>query len=270
MLRRLLAGVGLLVAVAVLWSAFSAYPASARFVRADREAMNLASRQPAATARQTCAGMSRFSHVDGLTDGNFMLPGFMGSSYFYRSMCFQGLAVSSADAALCGEVWRRPTLLGRDAGVSEASCRAQVAQAMQVREVNARLAGARARSLAGIASIVETTVTKAGPDTWLASALVRGELAGEYEFTITAARKKFSETDTLGLLYRETAWLGVGENRRYWTLTRDQLFRALDADARPGRLYNIAVGMSYLKPAQDGLAAERVGAGVGTASVDDR
>lgn len=269
-LRRILLAAAALLLAALAYALFGRYTASESFVRADREAIIVAARQPAAAARQTCAGMSRFSHVDGLTDGNFMLPGFLGTSYFYRSMCFQTLAISSGDASLCAQARPRHTLLGRDAGVSEQSCRAQVAKAAALRRENDQRAAQRAQELTGLAKIATTSVQRTGPNSWLVSVQAQGALAGEYEFALTVARRKFSESETLGLLYREVDYLAAGDNRRYWTVTREQLFRALDPDTKPGGVYSIAVSMTYLKPARGASAAERVGAGIGNAYIDDR
>lgn len=270
MLRRSLLAAATVVLLVLAWAVFSAYTASEDFVRADREAIVLAGRQAPALARQTCEKMSRFSHVDGLTDGNFMLPGFLGSSYYYRSMCLQTLAISSGDAKLCARVVRRFTPLGRDAGVSQASCEAGVARAVAARLEGERRAAAHARAIAGMAKIRETTVKRLGPDSWLVSLLASGERAGEYEFALTVPRRKFSETETLGLIYREIAYIGAGESRRYWTITRDQLFKALDPGVPPGGVYNLAVAMTWLKAAEGGAPAERVSAGIGNANIDDR
>jgi hypothetical protein len=269
MLRTLkIAGVALLIAV--LYELFALYTASERFVAADRNAINSVSYASLENVRSACEKMSPLSHVDGLLDGNFLVPAYLGGSYFYKSYCYQQLAIRRIDATLCEQVIRRPTLLGHDAGISAASCRRRVAQAAQARLDSEKTALAHSAAIAGAAKIATTEVKRAGPNSWLISVLTKGARAGEYEFAITTARHDFRETDTLGLIYRETAYLAEGDNHLLWTVTRDQLFQSLDAGSRPGGVYSLSVSLTYLKPADSQFPFERIDTGVGNAYVDDR
>ena len=204
-MKKVLLITAICLVAALLYWVFLKYTRSTAFVKKDIDALNLTYRYSNEEFRNVCDNMSRFSYVSGLTGVFIPIPIPYGITYYYKSRCYQQLAIQTLDANLCTRVVERKSLFYDGSGVSERECRKEVAMAQENDKKQQEEVDKYKFSIEGAAKIVdtETKVEKMSPNSWKVNVSTEGTLFGEYEIKIVRGDVDIKDQDTRGLLLKE-------------------------------------------------------------------
>lgn len=236
MLKKLFVGVGALMVLTITYLLFDKFTASNIFVASDREMLNQIASLSPEKFRESCDALSSFSHVDGLSDGAMGTVG--GKTYYYKSYCYQQLAVATLDENPCAKVRKRWAILDNGSGVSEEECRVEVAGAKKAAAERANESAKNASVVSGRAKIISTKVTPVTESRWKIEVEVQGDLMGDYRFEVKSVNQD-------KVLATETTTLKEKAKSFSWMIDRTSL---VDTTTQLPAIFPIAVSFTYLIP----------------------
>ncbi|MEW5895534.1 MAG: hypothetical protein AB1650_07255 [Candidatus Omnitrophota bacterium] len=256
-----LIAIAFFLAALFYWS-FLKYTGSETFVKKDIDALNLTYSYTDDEFKKVCDRMSPFSYVSGLTDALWGgVPG--GRTYYYKSRCYQELAVRTLNPGLCKKVIERKSLFNDGSGVSEEGCLRDVALFKENEKKRKWESDQFKSSIEGVARIVqaETKVEKVSPDGWKASIVTEGTLFGEYEIEIRLGEMKT-------LLVEEKVQIRSEKESFEWIFTGDQFGEAITSSRTGKRIFNMAISLKLIKSDRGTSFGQGYLTSIGNVSID--
>lgn len=158
-------------------------------------------------------------------------------AYYFRSQCFQKLAVQNRDAKLCDEVVEYKSLFFNGAAISKASCLAAVKKQAD-QDFGARVLPETIHRIAR----VEVNPTPAGD--WDVRVFPAGTLWGSYQFSVTLLD---TAGKTVGLLNTIETHLSDRQDPLFVTLYGKKIRERVVAPIQTGQSFTLHIKLRLLR-----------------------